>query len=224
MKKTNQGFIVPLLIVIIAALAIVGAYIAGTKQPPLVDVAVSPFVPPLAYEVSATSSVGNDIQCAENSRYFVVTTQIDEPNRYGADSIIKYKTPARNTFACTYTFEEGDYKIANSGNLNGLVGDNVIFDNGTTNYRGVEIYDLRIQKRVYEGDSHGSAEIVGNTLKMRTFQGMATSENECTDEENFYFKKDGIQLKNIALERNVVLDLNTLMDVGDGSERCSYRD
>ncbi len=248
MTHLKKGAILPILILIIALLGLGGGTYVYYKnklvpvtevsvvQEPQVTVATS--TPSATPEVSVHSvGIPHEVECDENSKYFIITKTVDDGMKIGAQSIVKYKTDKNKKYTCEYIVEKGDYEIMDSWDLLVLAGDKLILDIGTTVERTFLIYDLKLKKEVYRGGSHGSVVVKDGMLEWWDRTNDKITEQNCAEYFNNkdydyrkYFSKEYIEnnkdhyYSELTMDGKFLLNLDTLIKTDSGERQCAYHD
>lgn len=167
--------------------------------------------------LSLTSLLSADekLPCHESPKYLIVEGTTGE---VGTNFLVKYKRSASEKPSCQYMIEKGDFEIKNewAEYFMALQGDLLVLDSGTGPYpRGLIIWDLRQQKKVYSGSYSEPYEIHPGYIEFWMETGMATDEN-CPEQKEW-------SPLGSAIETKVQLKLNDFSVIMSTETQCSAR-
>ena len=155
--------------------------------------------------------------CYESSDYLIVEGSTGE---VGTHFLVKYKSKENQLLVCEYKPQADDLEIRNewAEYFMGLQGDLLILDSGTgPDPRGLIIWDLRKQKKVYTGIYSEEAKIETGYMEFWVETGEANDENCPQGKE---WKVGGL---GAAIETWVRLDFSDFELTKSSKTRCSSR-
>ena len=158
------------------------------------------------------------MSCVSNDKYFVV--QGDTSGGY-ADILVKHKDTPEWTFPCEYSVDDNDFVIKSNGPdyLFALEGEHLLIDSGTGPApRGMTIYDLSTNTKVFSDSYLGPVSIKDGRVKYWTTATVDATEENCPEFDTI--KGYGLLP---AIDEQVVLDLLTISKEKIGKSRCSER-
>jgi len=154
--------------------------------------------------------------CHESPGYLIVEGSTGE---VGTNFLVKYRSKKNQSVACEYVAKSGDFEIRNewAEYFLGLQGDLLILDSGTgPDPRGLLIWDLKKQKKVYTG-TYSEAKIEPGYMEFWVETGGATDEN-CPEAKEW--RAGGL---GAGIETWVRLNLSDFSVIKSSQTRCSPR-
>jgi hypothetical protein len=165
----------------------------------------------------STATAEEKAVCHESSDYLIVEGSTGE---VGIHFLVKYKSKKNPRLTCEYVIKPDDLEIRNewAEYFLGLQGDLLILDSGTgPDLRGIIIWDLKKQKKVYTGTYSGEVKIETEYMEFWLKTGDANDEN-CPEGKEW--KVGGL---GAAIETWVHLDFSDFKLTKSSKTRCSPR-
>jgi len=157
--------------------------------------------------------------CHQTEKYLIVLKNHLAPS-LGQDFLIKRNANDGNTKKCEYKINPGDFEIKNEWDeyFLDLKGDLLILDSGGGPYpRGLIIWDLQKQKKVYETSHGGLIKINMKEIVFWRPTGKSTLE-KCPKMKQW--ESDGLDAE---IESKVILSLKNLDLKTTNEQRCESR-